>query len=214
MPYKNRKSHPYKRPRTNSVRYYKGPELKFHDVAVDDASIALGGVIQNSGTVNIIAQGITETTRIGRKVTVRKILWKYTVTLLGGSTVGSTEVIRVILYVDHQTNKATAAAGDLIETDDYDAFRNLGNGARFTILHDKTHALNPHASAGNGSANDSAGFSIFDEVYKTVNIPLEFNAAAGALTEILTNNIGVLLFSKNGAQAGFNSILRLRYSDG
>ncbi len=62
-------------------RYSNGGELKFHDVDVDDAVISSGGTVQTAGTINVIPQGVTEITRVGRKCTIRSINWRYTVTI-------------------------------------------------------------------------------------------------------------------------------------
>ncbi len=68
-------------------------------------------------------------------------------------------------------------------------------------------------------ASDGAGVVSNSEVrqdytfFKKVKIPLEFSAGTGAITEIRSNNLFVLLISEAGA-AGFESKMRLRFSDG
>ncbi len=190
-------------------------ELKFHDVDVDDVSIAQNGVIQNTGSVNLIAQGVTESTRVGRKCVVKQILWRYEIQKFAAtSETSSDEVVRVILYVDKQTNGLTATVTDILETDDYQSFRNLTNSGRFKFLMDKTFSVNALAAGGDGTSIEIAERTMNFQFFKSCNIPLEFSAGAGALTEIRSNNIGVLLLSRQGAAAGFVSKLRLRFSDG
>ncbi len=194
----------------------RGPgELKFHDVDVDDAVIAAGAVIQNAGTVNIIPQGVTEVQRVGRKCTIASIVWHYSLSLPIISNSGSGpagETVRVILYLDKQANTATAANTDILESADFQSFRNLANVGRFELLHDKTYSMNYQAGAGDGAANDYAGYKVNGSFYKKCSIPIEFNGAAGAITEITSNNLGVLLCCEEGT-AGFESKLRLRFSD-
>ncbi len=206
-----------KKTRTNgyvrSVRYSPrvstSAELKFHDLDIDDAVIAAATISQVS--CNIIAQGLTESTRVGRKVTVKRILWRYEVKGFA-NTNDNGDVVRVILYLDKQTNKATAAVTDILESADYQSFNNLANRGRFRILHDKTFDMQHQAAAGDGTTN------IFMETHqsfffvKDVSIPIEYNAGAGAITEQTSNNIGVLLLSKN-ANSAFFSKMRLRFSD-
>lgn len=189
-------------------------ELKFHDVDVDDAVVAAAGAIQNTGSVNLIAQGVTEVTRIGRKCTIKSINWRYSLSLPVVPTAGAptADHVRVIFYQDKQANKATAAVLDILETADFESFRNLSNVGRFNILMDKMHTLNYHAGAGDGAANDFAEVKEWGTMYKKCAIPIEFNAGAGALTEITSNNLGVLLITEEGV-AGFESKLRLRFSD-
>ena len=52
-------------------------EMKFHDVDLDDAVIAAGA--NATASINLIAQGVTESTRVGRKCTITAINWRYRV---------------------------------------------------------------------------------------------------------------------------------------
>ncbi len=195
-----------------------GGELKFHDIDVDDAVIAAGTNIANTGTVNIIPQGITEITRVGRKCVVKSINWKYSISMpVVTDTAGAptADTVRVVLYLDKQCNGATAASSGItgiLRADDFQSFRELSNVSRFVILMDRTVSLNYLAAGGNGTINDFAEVKRHGTFNKKCNIPLEFNAAAGALTEIRSNNLGVMLCSEQGV-AGFESKLRLRFSD-
>ena len=186
-------------------------ELKFHDVDLDDAIIAAAGGL--TASINLIAQGVTETTRVGRKCTIRQIGWKFDVELPETTLSSSTaDIVRVIMYIDKQANKATAAITDILESADYQSFNNLSNKNRFRTLMDRTYDLKAAAGGGDGTTEDYGVDLIHDSFYKKVNVPIEYNAGTGAITEITSNNIGVLLLSKNG-KAGFKSKIRLRFSD-
>ncbi len=189
-------------------------ELKFFDLDVDDAVIVVDGQIQTAtGSINTIAQGVTEVTRVGRKCRIKSILWRYNLELVQGATVGLSETVRCIVYQDTQCNGATAAVTDILESDNYQSFNNLANSGRFRILYDKTHVLNPSASAGNGTANDVAQHDINRAFYKKCDIPIEFSATTGAITEIRSNNLCILTVSKTGGLAAMDSKIRLRFSD-
>ncbi len=192
-------------------------ELKFHDIDIDDATVAINGTIQNTGTINIIPQGVTEKQRIGRKCTIRSINWRYQLTIgnqndLAVALAGDT--FRVILYQDTQCNGATATVAGILETDDFQSFRNLANSSRFVILMDKTHVLN-YAAAGADSSTTFAQVAVTRNYsfFKKCSIPLEFDSTTGALTEIRSNNLGVLIMSDAGAVGTFESKMRLRFSD-
>ncbi len=199
-----------------SGRYHSGVgELKFHDVDLDDAVVATGGVVTDS--INKIAQGVTESERIGRKCTIKTIRWKYRVDMPEVDEVGSpntSEQIRVILFIDKQCNGATAtAAGILEEAGEVHSFRNLANAGRFVVLHDKLHTLNWMTLASSSAGNVSSAEVIREFTFnKKCNLPIEFDSTTGAITEIRSNNIGVLLVSKVGT-GGFMSKFRLRFSD-
>ncbi len=51
-------------------------ELKFHDLDIDDATIASNGTIAQV-SCNLIAQGVTEVQRIGRKCILRSVNWRF-----------------------------------------------------------------------------------------------------------------------------------------
>ncbi len=201
-------------------RYAKGSEeLKFLDTSVDDAIVSSSGDIQTSGTVNVIPQGVTESERVGRKCTIKKILWRYTVSLPeydAQATPENSDIVRIIMYVDKQCNGATATVGDVITSTDYQAFNNLANSGRFRIIHENVVVINYStlASDNSGVVSGSSHRKHF-KMFKNCNIPIEYDSSAstGAIGTIRTNNIGVLLISKSGV-AGFDSVVRLRFSDG
>ncbi len=190
-------------------------ELKFHDVQLDDAVIDNAGSV--TATINIIPQGVTEIQRVGRKCTIRSIGWRFRVILpaVNGTGAGPTgDTVRVLLYLDKQTNGATAAVLDLLETASFQSFNNLSNKTRFRTLMDRVYDMSYAAGSGAGGAsdNDYAQVTINDTFFKKVNIPIEFNSTAGAITEITSNNLGVLLITASGI-ASFTSKFRLRFSD-
>ncbi len=186
-------------------------ELKFFDLDLDDALIASGGTITDS--INKIPQGVTEITRVGRKCTIRQINWRFDLQLptQTGASAG-TDTVRVLMYLDKQANGATAAITDILESADFQSFNNLSNKRRFRTLMDRTYAINAEAGGGDGTNEDYAANTLTDSFYKKVNITIEFNSTAGAITEISSNNIGVLLISRSGLVA-FSSKIRLRFSD-
>ncbi len=191
-----------------------GAELKFHDVDLDDAVVATGGTV--TATVNIIAQGVTESERIGRKCTIKSINWKYRVDMPeidAVATPNTAEEVRVILFIDKQANGATAAITDLLETAHVQSFRNLANSGRFVFLLDKLHVLNWRTLASDNAGVVSSAEVVTEHTFfKKCNLPIEFSSTTGAIGEIRSNNIGVCLVSKSGT-GGFLSKIRLRFSD-
>ncbi len=195
-----------------------GGELKFHDIDVDDAVVANTGTIQNAGSVVLIGQGITESTRIGRKCVIRSVGWRYNYGLPeqdAQATPQAGDTLRVILYCDKQTNGATALVTDILETADFQSFNNLVNKGRFRVLMDKTHTLNYSGLASDNAGVVSQARPIYNgRFFKKMNLPLEFSGTANpaAITEVRTNNIGVLLISQGGV-CDFASKFRFRFSD-
>ncbi len=194
------------------VQQSPAPELKVHDLDVDDATIAANGTIAEDSVLTI-PEGVGEEQRIGRKITVKKIGWKFNIKLPAGTTATASDTVRVMLYVDKQTNGAAAAVTDLLATDDFQSFNNLSNKSRFYTLMDRTYDVNTSIS-GNGTSSDTVEKQINDSFYKDCNLPIEYDnsATTGAITTMRSNNIGVLLLSESGLCA-FQSKMRIRYVD-
>lgn len=191
-----------------------GYELKFHDVDLIDVTVAQSLNITDS--INKVAQNTTEQGRIGRKLTIKNIFWRYRI-YLGQQDAqvqpGQIDTIRIILYQDKQCNGAAAVGTDILESNSVHAFRNLANIGRFNVLFDKVHVLTYNNLASDGAGVVSSGAMRQEHsMFKKCNIPVEFDSTLGALTEIKSNNLGVLLVSAAGA-IGFTSKFRLRFSD-
>ncbi len=189
-------------------------ELKFHDLDIDDATVATGGNIAED-SCNVIAQGTTESTRLGRKLTIKNIGWRFRVSLPATSTPGDTsDEIRVILYLDKQANGATATVTGILESSDYQSFNNLANKSRFRILMDRTYSVVSKSGSFDGTNDQFGEDTIDDKFFKRCNIPIEYDNSfsTGVITTIRSNNIGVLLLSFSGLGA-FSSKMRLRFSD-
>jgi len=189
-------------------------ETKFHDVAGNDAVVASGGTVVDS--LNKIAQGVTESERVGRKCTIKSLSVHYQLTLPESDAVATPvdgDITRVIFYVDKQANGATIAVTDLLETADILSFYNLANSSRFVILCDKMHSLNYLTMASDGAGLVSQALVIKNySFHKSLNTPIEFSATTGAITEIRSNNIGRLVISEKGL-SGFFAEHRLRFQD-
>lgn len=194
----------------------RGAELKFHDVDHDDAVITAGGTIVP--TINIIAQGVTESTRVGRKCTIKSIHWRYRINLIEQDAVATPpagDTVRVMVYLDRQCNDAAAGVTDILETNSWQSFRNLANTSRFQILLDKLVNINYNNLASDNAAVVSSTVHDQDYIFnKKCNIPIEFNNVAndGSLATIRSNNIGTLLVAARG-NAVMASKFRLRFSD-
>lgn len=194
-------------------------ELKFFDVTYDDAVVAATGTLEQAGSVINIGQGVTEIQRVGRKCTIRSIDWRFTVTLPVQDAVGipvSGDTVRVILFLDKQCNGATATvsgdAGILAGTTIH-SHRELTNTGRFTLLMDRLININYSGLAAD-AANQWAQGAVVKNYHKywTCNFPIEYNNTTGAIAEIRSNNIAVMLISDKGI-AGFASQFRFRFSD-
>lgn len=192
-------------------------ELKFHDVTIAAAGISGAGIINSS--TNNIAQGVTESTRVGRKCVIKSFNWRYSVNLPGQGEVAapvSGDSLRIIVYIDKQCNGTAAAVLDILETASLHSFRNMANSGRFVFIMDKLHSLSYQNMASESATNISMSQVIRNfTFYKKLNVPIEFNNVAndGSLATIRSSNIGALLISQTSI-IGLSSVVRLRFSDG
>ncbi len=188
----------------------KGKEKKFFDVSVGPAVIASTGTMLLT-SMNLIAAGSGESERIGRKMHVHKIMLRYHCFMAEQTSfVNNHDTLKFYLYLDTQANGMAATVAEILDVvNGALSFRNLGNGERFKILATKTVNIFATAGGGDGTTVDIAMKSTAGAVYRNVSIPLEFSAAVGALTELRSNNIGLMAISLHGLLAlTFNCRLR------
>lgn len=116
----------------------------------------------------------------------------------------------MIVYLDKQANGAAAVVTDVLETASIDSFRNLANSGRFQVLKDRVVTLN--ATGGNFGSGGYGSF-LYGQSIKwnkgKMNVPLEFSSTVGTLTELRSNNLGIMFISENGLiQISYTSRLR------
>ncbi len=191
-----------------------GGELKWFDLDLDVAALtAAAQFIPADGNLLIITQGVGESQRVGRKIVIRKIQFRYNLNLFAGISQANHDDVRVILYKDKQTNGAIATATTILQTDNYQSFRNMENVGRYTVLMDRMHALNHTAAGGNGTAIETCTNTKNYKFFKECNIPVEYNAATGDIAEIRSNNLGIMVLCATGAVVKLEGVIRFRYTD-
>jgi len=186
-------------------------EKKFKDTTLAATAVPAAGVILSS-SVNLIAQGTTESTRIGRKCQLRNIYIHGNISLPSTNTATQTsDIVRLIVYIDKQTNGAAAEVTDILKDADYRSFRNLANQERFVILKDKTYDISAQAQA-TGTAQTTGVNTYHIKMYKKLDLPIEFSSTTGAITEIKSNNIGIMAIGLS-ERAEVSYICRIRFDD-
>lgn len=204
-----RRTQQAKRPKLHGQFEYKQPkhilpELKSFDIAVSKVTVPTAGEITGTSLVMGITQGTTASTRLGRRITVKKIQMSLSVEHTGATVGTGCELVRAILFQDKQSNGAVATVAGILSSADWKAFRNLDNIRRFRILSDKTYTV---IDGGVGGPDVEA-----DKVYVDCNIPIDYDASSGAITDLASSNIGVLLIAKQG-DADYVSTCRIKYVD-
>ncbi len=188
-------------------------EHKFFDTSIIDAVVPAIGLIQTSP--NLVPQNVTEKGRIGRRIIVRHIHARFQCQLPSADDVGNIDggdTLRIMILVDHQANGAAPAILDILETATYNSYRNLANINRFDVLVDKFITFNRIVAMTDGTNTSGQPTTIKEWRWsKKVEVPIEFDSTAGALTEIQSNNIVFFYISAFGLVGVLNNITRIRY---
>lgn len=194
------------------------PEMKYFDTNLAYTNITTTGVV-TSPTFNLINLGTGENNRIGRQVTVRRIMIRGSINLRAQEDPAqSANKFRIVVFQDKQANGAAATWLNIMQTADIDSFRNLENSRRFKILHDKFHTLNP-----GGGGQNTPGTKTWAEVYRhfavyiKCAIKLEYGTTnPPTIADMRSNNLGIMVIAEEPQTDNIPRIqysTRLRYTD-
>lgn len=197
--------------RVGNYGRYQGPnaEKKYFDTALS-FSFDTTGEVPASGQLALIPQGDTESTRDGRKATIKSIQIRALMYTTPGAAATFSDSTNLYLVLDTQCNGAAAAATDVFTSTAFNsALLNLNNSGRFRILKHWVH--NWGATAGVGAALNTQTKQL--EYFKRCNIPMDWSSTTGAITEIKSNNI-FLMAGSSGASDDIVTVVgtcRLRF---
>lgn len=188
-------------------------ELKFRDTTVTANAPATVGNLDAS--LHAIPQGVAENERVGRKIWIKDIEVRGSFELLtrfAGPNTGFARA-RLLIAIDKQCNGAVVGANEVLESNDIDSFYEQSNSGRFTILLDEVYLLNTRTLNNDAVprfANNTRSFRF----KKSLNLPVEFTGATGAITEIQSNNIFMQhIGDQGGGLIQLDLSIRTRYTD-
>lgn len=186
---------------------------KFFDVAVPRTVVGTTGDMLPLAepSVVLIPQGAGSSQRVGRRVTIRRIEWRFTAAM-ASKAIPTSDMLRFILFVDGQTNCTAPANLDLLEIADVLSFPNVSNLHRFTILVDEQLSFEHRSGSGNGTTDLYGEVRQIGRIELDVNVPIEYSANNQTMGDVCSNSIGVLVISDEGA-VSFFSQMRLWYDD-
>ncbi len=210
---------------------FTGMELKFLDAELTTTNITAAWTPLNpTGTgctdsLSVPAQGNGEEQRDGRVYTmdtimVRGVLRQPSVEANGTPAVQNR--VRVIMYLDKQTNSSEAVATDIMDagaTDDIVAFRNLQNSHRFRVLADKTYTFRALGNMNEGGANlfaigqQQISFKFYHKFKGGLRVQTDGTTAN--VSSVTDNNVGIAAIMEVGGGAvattiSYTSRLRFR----
>jgi len=184
-------------------------EKKYFDTASGPtATVAYPAATITS--LNLVPQNTNPNGRIGRSIKINKLNFR-AIFSVGGTTVAS-DILRCILFIDTQANGALPIVTDLLDQTaaHLTNFNLLANNRRFIVLKDWIFTMNKTVELTTGSNSTTLKFI---KLNKKLDLNVEFSSTTGAITEIRSNNL-VLLISGGSVASTFETTARIRYTDG
>lgn len=189
------------------------PELKFKDTTKAATVVAAAGTIYSSSLL-LMQEGNTDQTRIGNKIRVKSVMLRGTCNLPAATAATDTsQNFRIIVYQDRQANGAAAAVTDILASADFRSFNNLDNTDRFRTLAETTIDLVAPGATPSGAAY------VFGEATKMfflkgkLNLDVKYKGNVGDITDLASNNIGVLVIAGTDALGTVGYIARVKFTD-
>lgn len=205
-----------------AYKYYKAsvskrvgslPEQKYLDVSYN-VLCPNSGLVTAPLLMNGIAEGSDAFQRVGRKITMTSVSYKFvlnnTVANLNANTftVGS-DTVRFLIVYDAASGGLVPSISQIMDvagngTDPFQ-HKNVDEIDRFTILVDETHNINvggPTACAFNG--------------YRKVNLPTRYTGTSGATTVTQTGALWLVWYGTFPGTTGASSMIgttRVKYTD-
>ncbi len=188
-------------------------EVKFLDTTISDGTLASTMVHFN---ICVVPQGTDEQQRVGRKILVRKVHFKGVLTLINSTDITNTSnVVKVMVVQDKQTNGAQFAAAQLLETDVIASFNNLTNRSRFRVLRTEYFTFSQPGGVATGAAFALGEVSRWVNINVDCKVPIEYDdsASTGAITTVRSSSLWVLFQTSTSETMAVSGQARIRYLD-
>ncbi len=207
-------------------------ELKSLDSEDLDNSIPQLGVTLTPSLCSV-DQGVEDFERVGDHIVIKELYCRWAIRMqrLSGPVhilPFHSDIVRLIVYVDHQSNGTAATIGDVLDMTTgfllpgWWAYKNLDNANRFTILCDKFIEMKYDALAvveqdelaDNYATNGVEKFVHYENKDLNIKVSYKRNAlGAGGIAYINKNAIGVMAIARHGGLADVWGGYRIRYFD-
>ncbi len=189
-------------------------ELKFLDTIIDVTAFVVPTAGLIVPTINVIPEGTSQSTRVGRRVRIKSFELRYTTFVDQAAAGDQADVLRVVVYEDRQTNGVAATAIQLFDTNStFPGFRELDNGKRFVMLSDEIFAVNQQS--GLSSIHTTKTTHIVRKDNLGIIVEYDNTFPTGVLSTMRSNNIGLLFQSERGlVRVQKNALVRIRFYDG
>lgn len=179
-----------------------------------DSGTSTFGATPTTGAVQLIngvATGTDYTARIGRKITMKSVLIRFTITPNVLQSPGIGDTIRLILLYDTQTNGADPGVSDILAQPNWLAPMNLNNRDRFKIIKDRFVSCEACTYT---ATTLTAGSPMQHNIkwYCKMTYDTIFGGTGATSGSIQTGGLFVLVISQNGSFI-VNGNFRVRFKD-
>lgn len=179
--------------------------FKCIDTQVDDAVIAATGFVVSPSRVPL---GVASSERIGRRIRLSKILWRFRIELPSAASATDTaDVTRLLVVLDNSANGAYPGLDDILATANFQAFPNKFNELRFTVLWDRTITINESHDVNQG-ITQYCGYMEMD----LPGIVVDYSGDSASIVNVTGNNLLCVAVTELGL-TGLQSICRVEYTD-
>lgn len=198
------------RPPYNSSLPGSGPERKAFDNIINLQANTTG---VQTGALNVMQQGDGAQERDGRKIFLNSVQFRGL--LRTDATVALPDQVRIIVFIDNQTNGVDVGINDVIwntgSVFKAHAPYDLSQMERFTILYDKTHAMDIGRLG--GSAAEKIHFRNV-KFFKKINMPVNYIGTGTTVAQIRDKSVHMQVFGVNSANGCvLEGNCRLRFTD-
>lgn len=184
----------------------RGPELKTIDVTAFAAFATAGAV----ALLNGVATGSDYNTRVGRKIRMKSLLFKFSPYI--NAAVPNGDVIRVMIVYDNQSNAAAPTVANILQQAQWDSPINLDNRDRFKVIVDKFLPIDAFNYAAGAITTGSFTPATINE-YRKLNMDSQFSGTGATIASINTGSVYLLTISQNGSGVGYYYNSRIRFLD-
>lgn len=196
----------FTRSRNNSMLFAGHSTSALEKKAVDTVfthNLPLTSSFGTAAVLNSMQLGTANGQRIGRKIQLRSVQIRYTVTPPGAGGVSQN---RFVIVYDKQTNGAAPTAADVFAINAFDSPLNLNNAERFVVIMDEIT-----------DSCQSQLINMSGKRYAKIRLDTLYAGNAGTVGDITTG--GLFLFCANnsdpitGVASTSYSYTRVRYTD-
>lgn len=165
--------------------------------------------------LNSIAEGVDESERIGRKITLRSVGLTFRSSFQNPPAGEYVDAMRAMIVLDMQGNGVAPTITDILEQDRVDSFMNLNNQKRFKILYDN------YCMRGKGDNFDTLslvsgnGLQFYDKTFRRCDEEVVFPGSS--TTPPNTGGLYLVTLASGNLTTGgtlvFTAKTRVRFTD-